>query len=449
VLGVGRPSGVAGLPEQKLGPGVQPLRVGAGVQLHGEVGAREGQPRARGGRRARRIGDPLGPAQLVHRTLELPLSGERAGQRPPHGQGGRQRAGALVDRERLTERGAGGGVIPAAQLQLPQPVERIRRVRPLLTRPPRRQRVAVQALRPRKVTVQARQAGEVHEVRRRHVVASFAPIDHQRCLELTARFRDIARGLGQQAEVVVVGSHAAGVPDALAAGQRRGVAVPRRGEVAAVLPHRSQRADRIRRHAHVADPLRQGPRVLQVRHRAVELPGGGEARPDVAEDRRDRGCVANRLRAPQRAPPHHDRGRRPVPAVHGDTGPPHAVHPDFPRLPLRRPSGEARHLAHQEGVAPRDGIGRAQPSGDREILAVQGERDGLTRRRGSGPRLRHERRCRQPQGELPQRVGGGRLQRERGEQQRGHRRGAGTTENAVNGEVVQRSHPMRASTLQR
>ena len=203
----------------------------------------------------------------------------------------------------------------------------------------------VQRCSTREVTIETRDAGEVHEVGRGNVIATLAAIHCQCRLELASRLREIARAFSDETKIIVVGGHAARVADARPECDRLRVFGARRAYVAAVLPHRGQSADRVRRDGYVADRFRQCPGALQVPLSAIELLGARKGRSDIAEDRSNCSRVANSACARQGTSPHDDGSHRAVPAVHGDSSAPCAVHPDLTCLPLRRGRGKAGYLA--------------------------------------------------------------------------------------------------------
>src|SRR5947207_13246335 len=107
---------------------------------------------------------------------------------------------------------------------------------------------------------------------------------------------------------------------------------------------------------------------------AVERTLSEDPPPDVPEPRRGPRRIGDRERARQGATPDRDRGERAVPAVRRDARTPHAVDPELRGAPIRRPGGEPDHLADQERIAPRYGVGRGELAGRREV--VPGERAG-------------------------------------------------------------------------
>ena len=162
---------------------------------------------------------------------------------------------------------------------------------------------------------------------------------------MASRLREIARAFSDETKIIVVGGHAARVADARPECDRLRVFGARRAYVAAVLPHRGQSADRVRRDGYVADRFRQCLGALQVPLGAIELLGARKGRSDIAEDRSNCSRVANSACARQGTSPHDDGSHRAVPAVHGDSSAPCAVHPDLTCLPLRRGRGKAGYLA--------------------------------------------------------------------------------------------------------
>ena len=199
---------IAGAPVQHLRLAVQPVALGDGVQLGGQVGSREGDARLYAGRRARRVREVLGTAQLVQRRLELARRCERAGELAPHRERVGQWPGSPIDGQRLLQGGPRGGIVAASQLELAETAQRVRGVGPLLADAPRRQGVAVQRLRVREIAGRGRERGEVHEIGRGDLVTPVTPVQVERRLELAARFVRISGGLRQQAEVVVIGGDA-------------------------------------------------------------------------------------------------------------------------------------------------------------------------------------------------------------------------------------------------
>ena len=411
-----------------------------------------------------RIGKPLGVAQLVQRALQLPHGGERPGKLAPHRQGVRERPCAVVDRQRLAQRRAAGRIVAAAQLELPEPVQRVRRVGPRCARAPRGERILIQLLGPREVAGEAREAREIHQVGRRDLVTPVPPVERERRLELAARFVEVTHALRQQAEVVVACGHAARVPDPVLQGAGLGVALARRRQVARVLAHPGERHDGVRLGAHVADGGREGARPLQVRDGAVEPALGQQARADVARYRRDAGGVVDRARARQRPSPHRDRRGRSVPAVRRDARAPHAVDPDLTGALHDGPGGEPLHLPHQERVAPPYRVRGCEVTRHGElVVACTSGRAFHHLPQRVGHRVAHRERARPHGGgqlgigqvgrQQPQRVRRRRLGRQRRDHEQRpdgrHRGGPRAIENWTSSEADQRSHPVRASTFQR
>ena len=399
LLRLGFAARVSSLVIQVRRPDVQPLRLGEGVELHGEIGAGERDARPGAGRRLERVGEPLGAPQPVERTLQLARGRERRGKLPPDGERARQRAGAVVDRQRVEQRRTRGPIVAAAQLQLAQSVERVRRIGPALVRPPGRQGVAVQRVRPGEVALLARQPGQVDEVGGGDLVPPVAPVQGQGGLELASRLVRITDALRQQAKVVAVRGDATGVADPLAQRERPHVPRPRAGQVSPIRTHPGQGPHRVRLDANVPHAGRQGAGALQIGLSAVEPTLVQEARTDIPERRGRARRIGDRERARQGATPDRDRGQGAIPAVRRDARAPHAVDPELRGPTIRRPAGEPGHLADQERVAPRHGIRRGQLAGCSEVVA--GERAGycLAHRERPRARLQHERRFGEARGE--------------------------------------------------
>ena len=88
-------------------------------------------------------------------------------------------------------------------------MQRVGRVGPRFARAPRRQRVAIQRLGSRKVSLRAREPGKIHQIRSGDFVTPVPAVERERRLELSARFVRLPEGLGEQAEIVIIGRHAA------------------------------------------------------------------------------------------------------------------------------------------------------------------------------------------------------------------------------------------------
>ena len=174
---LGLPRLIAGPPVQQLRLGVQPVALGDRVQLGGQVGPRERDARLYAGRRARRVREALGTAQLVQRRLELACRCERAGELAPHRERVGQWPGSPIDGHRLLQGGPRGGIVAASQLELAETAHRVRGVGPLLADAPRRQGVAVQRLRFREIAGRGRERGEVHEIGRGDLVTPVTPVE--------------------------------------------------------------------------------------------------------------------------------------------------------------------------------------------------------------------------------------------------------------------------------
>ncbi len=325
-------------------------------------------------------------------------------------------------------------------------MQRDGRIGPLLVGPPRRQRVAVQRPRARKVSCQTREPGQVHQVGGGDVIPPVAPIERQGGLELAPRLVHVSHRLRQQAEVVPVGGGAATVPDPLPQRQRPRDALARRPEIAAVFADACERQNRVGLDPHVPDAHGQPARLREVRPGAVEPPLLEEGRADVAQHRPHAGRVAVRRRSAIGAPPGRNGGSRAVPSVRRDARPPHAVGPQLRRTPLCRPRREPRHFAHQERITPPRRIGDGQPPGGGEILPRHRLRDSLAGRERARPRFEHQLRFGQTQGQEAKRIRRRRLAEESEENQRGR---VPAIENSTRSDAAHRSNPVRASTFQR
>ena len=242
---------------QERRPDVQPLRLGQGIELHGEIGAGEYHARPRAGRCLERVGELLGAPQPVERTLQLARGRQCGGKLPANRERARERSGAVVDRQRIEQRRAGGPIVAAPQLELAQPVQRVRRIGPALVRPPGGEGVAVQGLRPGKVALLAREPGKVDEVRGGDFVPPVAPVQGQGSLELASGLVLITDVLRQQAEVVAIRGDAAGVADPLPQRERPHVPVPRAGQVSPIPTHPRQGPHGVRLDANVPDAGRE------------------------------------------------------------------------------------------------------------------------------------------------------------------------------------------------
>ena len=162
---------------QQFRLGVAAVGLGEAVQLHRQVAPRKRDARPHGRRRSRRVGDLLRAPQLIERPLQLPRRAQCAGELAPHRECVPERSGALIDGQRLPQRGPGRGVIAAAQLELAEPVQRVRRIGPLLAASPDRECVVVPRLGAPEVAARSREPGQVHEVGRGDLVAAIATIE--------------------------------------------------------------------------------------------------------------------------------------------------------------------------------------------------------------------------------------------------------------------------------
>src|SRR5206468_8985420 len=142
--------------------------------------------------------------------------------------------------------------------------------------------LAVLRLGGRIVPLEARDVAEVDEIRRRGLSAAVAPVRRQRRLECAARSHQVSQLLSDEAQVVLIGGHAASVPGSLA--QRAGarVEISRPSQVAAVLAYAAQCPDRVACRAIVAYALGQLTRPVEVDLGAVVLLREVESSADVA-----------------------------------------------------------------------------------------------------------------------------------------------------------------------
>ena len=188
----------------------------------------------------------------------------------------------------------------------------------------------------------------------------------------------------------MIGGHSARVSDALAQGEGASVPLATRGEVATICACSGECPDGICLHADVSDGGGQGARMPEIRLRAVELALTQPARPDIPQHGRDARGVRDGRGTPQGAAPDGDRGRGTDPTIRRHACATHAVGPDLRGAPLRWPRGEARHFAHQEGIAPRDGVGGRQAAGYADLVSRERVGDGVAHGQGAGARFEHE-----------------------------------------------------------
>ena len=347
------------LPVEQLGAGIQPVGLGEVVQLHRQVGPSECDARPCDGRRPDRIRETLRAAEHVERRLKLTRRRECTGELASHRERVGERTGPVVNRQCVEQRGPRRGIVAATQLELAKPVQGVGLVGPLLARAPGRERVAVQRLGAREVAGRSREAGEIHQVGRRDLVAPVTPVELERRLELAACFVRVPGGLREQPQIVVIGGDAAGIPDALAQGEGVRVPLVRRGEIAAIRTRSGERAQGVRFDPNVPDRGGEGARALEVRARAVEPTLPQETRPDVAQHGGNTGRIVDRPCTLEGPAPDGDCDGGAGPAVGRDARATRAVRPDLRRPSLPRPRLEPRHLAHQKRIAPCLSVGRS------------------------------------------------------------------------------------------
>ena len=387
---------------EQLRATIQLAGLGEIVQLYRQVRPSECDARAHRRRRPGRIRQTLRATQSVERSLQLTCRRERTGELAPYRERVGEGSGPVINRQCVAQRGPGRRIVAAAQLQLTEPVQRVRDVGPLLAGAPGRQGVAVQPFGVRELSGSRGQRGEVHQVGRRDLVAPISPVDLECCLELAARLVRIPDGLRQQPQIVVIRRHPPRIPDPLAQGEGLRVARARRGQIALIRAGAGESPEGVGLDANVPDARGECARPLEIRAGAVEPTLTQKGGADVAQHRGDTGRIGDRPGAPEGAAPDRNRRSGSGPAIRRDTRATHAVGPDFRRAPLGRPCLEPRHLAHQERIAPCLRVGGRQTARCAEIVAREGIRDGVADRQWVRAGLEDESRLGDAQRQQPQ-----------------------------------------------
>ena len=328
MLCLGLAGGCVRLPIGVRRGAVKPLRDWVIVELCRQVPAGEHEPGTGDCGRLGRIGEPLGGSELVDRSLEVARAREGRREGALYRQPLAHVSGPPVDLERLSERNLCGRIISPSHLELAEAMQGRGGLRVELAGPPHRDGLAILVFGTRELAFKAGQTRQVHEVRGGHFVPPVLAVQRERGLEMRARLRHIPALLGQQSQVVVVGSGAPAIADPLPEDAGAGVALICGGEIAPVLAQAGQGADAVRVDLEVPDCRRQRDRALQLRLGAVETAERKMGRPDVAVQSRNRCGVGNRRGPLEGSSPDRDGRGGAVPTVGADAHPSNAVRPE-------------------------------------------------------------------------------------------------------------------------
>ena len=190
-------------------------------------------------------------------------------------------------------------------------------------------------------------------------------------LEGEARLGEIAKRPGDEAQVVEVGRQAAGV--AAAGADRHGLTIPlgRSRQLAAILVHAGQVAERVAQGAVVADRGREALRLAKPACGAVELACAVPAGADGAGGGGDAGGVVPCARVPEALAPELERGGHALLTDRRAAGAPQAVRGGDVHSVGARGALEVRHSSLEKRVAPRGGVLAGEAAGARQELRAR------------------------------------------------------------------------------
>ena len=229
--------------------------------------------------------------------------------------------------------------------------------------------------------LEARQIGEVGEIRGRGRQASLRSVERERVLERAARALDVSERLRDEPEIVVIRGETPSIARPGPELHGAGVEGPGVSEVAAILRDARKIADRVARGAPIATPLGERVAARPVLAGAVQgalaVPPGA----DVAESRSHPRRIAHAPEAPQAFAPTLHGGVWACAPQGAVTFGSQAVADDFLAPRVGGPGAEALQDPHEERVAPRLGPRVAQAPGGVEIGDGEAFRRSARRKR--------------------------------------------------------------------